>query len=259
MNGTFAIAHAQRALRSVDRTRSVRVGVRIAVIALLMLAVAPIPAAASNSQSDDRSPTVGLVHGAWAGPAGWDQVVRELRDQGYRTATPTLGLQTLDADVATVRATLDGIPGKKMLVGHLYGGAVISNAAAGRADVLGLVYTAAFVPNRGQSILALGTGYQPPAALPHLIFSGVPFASPCTIAPAFFPQDFAQDLSAKQAAVLNAQQRPLNFPVFGTPSGAGSLAYATVLVCGLGRRPDDRSGAAAGGGKADGRNDNYIR
>ena len=150
---------------------------------------------------------------------GWDQVVRQLHDDEYRTATPTLGLQTLDADVATVRATLDGIEGKKILVGHSYGGAVISNAAAGRTDVLGLVFTAAFVPDQGQSILDLGQGYQPPAALPHLIFSGAPFASPCAIDPAYFPQDFAQDLPAKQAAALNAQQRPFNFPIFGTPSG----------------------------------------
>jgi pimeloyl-ACP methyl ester carboxylesterase len=199
-------------------TRSPAIASRIIGAALLMLALVPALLGQSVAARDTR-PTIVLVHGAWAGPAGWDQVVRRLRDDDYRTAAPTLGLQTLDADVATVRATLDGIKGKKILVGHSYGGAVISNAAAGRTDVLGLVYTAAFVPDQGRSILDLGAGYQPPAALPHLMFSGTPFASPCTINPAYFPQDFAQDLPAKQAAILNAQQRPFNFPIFSTPSG----------------------------------------
>lgn len=205
--------------RRTNRRGRSRRAIRIVAALLLALTLFPATALAQNDNDRVSGPTIVLIHGAWAGPAGWDRVVGELRDEGYRTATPTLGLMSLDADVATVRATLDGITGRKILVGHSYGGAVISNAAAGRADVLGLVYTAAFVPDQGQSILALGTGYQPPAALPHLIFSGAPFASPCAIDPAFFPEDFAQDLGPKQAATLNAQQRPFNFPVFGTPSG----------------------------------------
>jgi pimeloyl-ACP methyl ester carboxylesterase len=148
-----------------------------------------------------------LVHGAWAGPSGWDDVEAGLHKDGYTTVT------------ATVRATLDSIPGKKVLVGHSYGGADISNAAYERSDVLGLVYTAAFVPDEGQTLLQLGEGYQPPAALPHLIFSGPPFASPSLIDPAYFREDFAQDLNPKLAATLSAQQRPTDFSIFVTPSG----------------------------------------
>jgi pimeloyl-ACP methyl ester carboxylesterase len=180
----------------------------------LMLVMVGTPVAAR----DDR-PTIVLVHGAWAGPAAWDQVVSKLHDDGYRTATPTLGLQTLDADVATVRATLDGIPGTKILVGHSYGGAVISNAAAGRTDVLGLVYTAAFAPDEGESLEALGQGYPLPDAFKHLICSDTHIGPSCTIDPAVFPRDFAQDLPAKQAAVLNAEHRAFNLGIFGTPSG----------------------------------------
>lgn len=211
--------HASAAVRSLDRPPLSRRAIPIAAALLLVLTLFPATALAQEGEGRGPRPTIVLVHGAWAGPAGWDRVVRQLRDEDYRSATPALGLMTLEADVATVRATLDGIKGTKILVGHSYGGAVISNAAAGRSDVLGLVYTAAFVPDEGESILALGTGYQPPAALPHLIFSGAPFASPCLIDPAFFPQDFAQDLNPRLAATLNAQQRPFNFPIFGAPSG----------------------------------------
>jgi len=118
-----------------------------------------------------------------------------------------------------VQQTLDEIPGKKVLVGHSYGGEVITDAELGRSDVVSLVYTAAFAPDQGESLASLGAGYSPPAALPHLIFSGVLFASPCLIDPAYFPADFAQDLSPMVAAALNAQQRAFNFPIFFTPSG----------------------------------------
>ena len=93
-------------------------------------------------------PTIVLVHGAWAGPAGWDKVTAKLQADGYVTRTPTLGLLSSYDDVAIVRAQLDAIPGDKILVGHSYGGSVIAQAAAGRTDVLALVYTAAFVPPR---------------------------------------------------------------------------------------------------------------
>src|SRR5260370_9397167 len=114
------------------------------------------------------------------------------------------------------------IPGEKVLVGHAYGGEVITNAAFGRSDVVSLVYTAAFAPDGGESLASLGAGYNPPAALPHLIFSGTPFASPCLIDPAFFRADFAQDLSPDLAAALSAQQRAFNFPIFFTTSGPAS-------------------------------------
>jgi pimeloyl-ACP methyl ester carboxylesterase len=186
---------------------------------LLALAVVAV-AGASVSASDGTSrPTIVLVHGGWAGPGSWSQVVDRLNDDGYATVTPTLGLNTLADDVAIVQQTLDQIPGKKVLVGHSYGGEVITNAAFGRSDVVSLVYTAAFAPDLGESLASLGAGYNPPAALPHLIFSGTPFASPCLIDPAYFPADFAQDLNPDAAAELSAQQRAFNFPIFFTPSG----------------------------------------
>ena len=95
----------------------------------------------------------------------------------------------------------------------------MTNAADERSDVLGLVYTAAFVPHEGESIVALGVGFTPPEALGHLVFTGEPFASPAFIDPAFFPQFFAQDLSPKKAAALNEGQQPVDLATFFTPSG----------------------------------------
>ena len=217
MNYPFT-RHVQVALYAALRPRLPQLVILIAAVLMLLAlssAARPNPAEASTSQK----PTIVLVHGAWAGPSGWDQVAAGLHKNGYATATPTLGLASLDADTATVRTALDSIPGKKILVGHSYGGAVISNAAYGRSDVLGLVYTAAFVPDEGDSLLSLGEGYQPPAALPHLIWAGAPFASPSLIDSFYFREDFAQDLNPKLAATLSAQQQPTDFSIIITPSG----------------------------------------
>jgi pimeloyl-ACP methyl ester carboxylesterase len=191
---------------------------RLAAALLVVAAVATLVASAAGAK-DERAPTIVLVHGAWAGPGSWKEVVKNLRDDHLKTDTPTLAEQTLAGDVATVRAELDAIPGKKVLVAHSYGGMVISGASAGRSDVLGVVYVSAFVPDQGDTILSLGAGYVPPAALPHLIFTGTPWASPAFIDPAFFAQDFAQDVSPKVAAKLNAEQRPINASILGEPSG----------------------------------------
>ena len=185
----------------------------------LLLALAVMAVAGVSVSASDSRPTIVLVHGGWAGPGSWSQVVGRLNADGFATVTPTLGLDTLAGDVAIVQQTLDQIPGKKVLVGHSYGGEVITNAAFGRSDVVSLVYTAAFAPDQGESLASLGAGYNPPAALPHLIFSGTPFASPCLIDPAYFRADFAQDLNPDAAAELSAQQRAFNFPIFFTPSG----------------------------------------
>src|SRR5712691_4124331 len=186
---------------------------------LLALAVMAVAGASVSASDGNSRPTIVLVHGGWAGPESWSRVVSRLNDDGFVTVTPTLGLDTLAADVAIVQQALDEIPGKKVLVGHSYGGEVITNAAFGRSDVVSLVYTAAFAPDLGESLASLGAGYNPPAALPHLIFSGTPFASPCLIDPAYFRADFAQDLNPDAAAELSAQQRAFNFPIFFTPSG----------------------------------------
>jgi len=194
------------------KARPRRLGALIA--AALMLSLVLFSTIARAAESD---PTIVLVHGAFASPAGWAEVANALHKDGYRTATPALGLTSVSEDVAIVQAALDSIPGDKILVGHSYGGFVISNAASGRSDVRGLVYTAAYVPDSGETITSLSVGYAPGAFLAHLVVAPSP---PFFIVdPQFFPEDFAQDLNPKLGAEIAAQQRPTSLALFVTPSG----------------------------------------
>jgi pimeloyl-ACP methyl ester carboxylesterase len=194
------------------RARLLAFGALIA--AALMLSLSAFSTSARAAESD---PTIVLVHGAFASPAGWDRVADALHKDGYQTATPALGLASVSDDVAIVRSTLDSIPGDKILVGHSYGGFVITNAASGRSDVRGLVYTAAYVPDSGETINSLSVGYAPGAFLAHLVFApSFPFV---IVDPQFFPEDFAQDLNPKLGAEIAAEQRPTSLGIFGTSSG----------------------------------------
>jgi pimeloyl-ACP methyl ester carboxylesterase len=190
----------------------IRVGLLIAAASMLLLVFFSTSARAAESD-----PTIVLVHGAFASPAGWDGVAARLHKDGYETAAPALGLASVSDDVAIARSTLDSIPGDKILVGHSYGGFVITNAASGRSDVRGLVYTAAYVPDSGETITSLGAGYAPGAFLTHLVLApSFPFV---IVDPQFFPEDFAQDLNPKLGAEIAAQQRPTSLGLFVTPSG----------------------------------------
>jgi pimeloyl-ACP methyl ester carboxylesterase len=95
--------------------------------------------------------TLVLVHGAFHGPECFELVRPYLDERGVRTIAPRLPLGTLDADAAAVLATLDAVDGPKLLLGHSYGGAVVSQASAGRDDVVALAYLAALVPDEGES------------------------------------------------------------------------------------------------------------
>jgi pimeloyl-ACP methyl ester carboxylesterase len=168
-------------------------------------------------------PAIVLVHGAWAGPSGWDQVIAILHRDGYHTAAPMLDEASLSGDAATVRETLDRIEGTKVLVGHSYGGMVISNAGASRTDVVGLVYTAGLVPDEGESAFSVQEGYRQSEMVGHLEVDANSFAF---VDRAFFHQYFCQDLSPDQAAVLNAAQRPVSLAALNEPSGP--VAWKTI-------------------------------
>ena len=170
----------------------------------------------------ESNPTIVLVHGAFASPAAWDRVADAPHKHGYQTATPALDIASVSGDVAIVQATLDSIPADKLLVGHAYGGFVISNAAVGRTDVRGLVSTAGFLPDTGETIQSLSVGYAPPASLApgHLVPAPeLPFV---IIDPQYFREDFAQDLNPKLAAELAADQHPTSAAILGAASGPGA-------------------------------------
>jgi pimeloyl-ACP methyl ester carboxylesterase len=203
------------------RARSRLILAAAAIAALIALAVTG-PAAQASAAGSDPKPTIVLVHGAFASPGAWEQVADALHKDGYETATPALDLQSVAGDVSIVRGVLDTIAGEKILVGHSYGGFVISNAALGRTDVLGLVYTAAYVPDAGESIQSLNEGYNPPAFLlpGHLVFA--PAFPDVIIDPQYFRDDFAQDLNPKLAGELASAQRPTSLAILGSTSGLGA-------------------------------------
>jgi pimeloyl-ACP methyl ester carboxylesterase len=203
---------------------------RVAVRPILVIAMAAIiavsglaaTALAKPALASADTPTIVLVHGAFASPSAWDKVAAALGKDGYETMTPALALGSIDGDVTIVRAALDSIPGNKILVGHSYGGFVISNAAAGRTDIVGLVFTAAYVPDKDESIASLNEGFAPPAFLApgHLAFA--PAFPYVIIDPQFFQDDFAQDLNPKLAAEMAASQHPTSLGILGGPSGTGA-------------------------------------
>jgi pimeloyl-ACP methyl ester carboxylesterase len=192
---------------------------RIAALGVAVLAVLTAVSLTAPAEAHTTKPTIVLIHGAWADNTSWLKVARQLEDDGYRTVAPKLGVNSVAEDVSIVRTALDKIQGKKVLVSHSYGGIVTAGASHGRTDISAFVYAAALVPDEGDSIASLGADFTPSEAFGHLIFTGEPFASPAFIDPAYFHQYFAQDLSNRQAAALNAAQRPLNFPIVTTPSG----------------------------------------
>jgi pimeloyl-ACP methyl ester carboxylesterase len=198
------------------KARLVRLGVLIAAALVLSLS-----SFSTSARAAESNPTIVLVHGAFASPEGWSKVADALHKDGYQTATPALDMESVAGDVAIVRSTLDSIAGDKILVGHSYGGFVITNAATGRNDVLGLVYTAAFVPDASETITSMGTGYTPGTFLSHLVLApaGYPFVIDD---PQYYASDFAQELNPKLAAQITAQQRPSSLALFVTPSGPGA-------------------------------------
>jgi pimeloyl-ACP methyl ester carboxylesterase len=184
--------------------------------------------AASASPFGPAKPTVVLVHGAWADASGWSQVIERLQKDGYRVLAPANPLRSLDGDAAYLQSILAQEEGPFVVVGHSYGGAVITNAAAGNPDVDALVYVNAFVPDIGEDILHLaGEGTLVPSSIE---FKGYPPFGPTDvdiyIKRTSFRETLAGDLSTKDAAVLAVTQRPLSL---AAASGATTAtAWKTI-------------------------------
>src|SRR5215216_5669608 len=202
--------------------------VLVAVLALVFAAVTP----AAASHPSGTKPTVVLVHGSWADGSSWQKVTNRLLDDGYTVRVPPNPLRSLTTDSATIRDFLATLSGPIVLVGHSYGGAVITNAATGNINVKALVYVDAFLPAQGETIAEL-VGRNPGSCVagdPTQIFDLVPYpgappgAVDAYVKQSLFPSCFANDLSAKQAAVLAATQRPASTVILGQPSGPPAWA-----------------------------------
>lgn len=163
-----------------------------------------------TSTSTSPTPTVVLVHGAWADGSSWRDVILALQGAGIEARAVQLPLSSLADDVAATRRVLDRINGPVVLVGHSYGGAVVTNA--GTPDVAALVYIAAFVPGEGETIADLNAKFPQPAGS-SAILPGVD--GYLWIDPAAFPAAFAGDVEAPLAAMLGAAQKPIAASCFG--------------------------------------------
>jgi len=96
-------------------------------------------------------PTIVLVHGAFADGSSWDGVIERLQRQGYTAEAPGIALRGVGADSAYLEGVVKQIDGPVLLVGHSYGGTLISNAATKVDNVIGLVFVAAFAPDTEKS------------------------------------------------------------------------------------------------------------
>lgn len=188
----------------------------LVLVILVLLGVAFIPGlvstvyAASAAQAEGDKPTIVLVHGAWADGTGWQSIIPRLQRAGYPVIAVQNPLTSLADDVATTQRVLDGIEGPIVVVGHSYGGAVMTGAAAGNENVKALVYIAAFAPDAGEPLGALLETY--PNELPTAFV--VDAAGFVYLDPAKFHDFFAADLSATKAAVMAATQKPANGHIF---------------------------------------------
>ena len=177
--------------------------------------------------AERAKPTVVLVHGAFADASGWGDVIDSLDRRGYPVIAPANPLRGVSADAAYMRAVLAEIKGPIVLVGHSYGGVVITNAATGNPNVKALVYVAAFAPDLGDTVESLGQlgtgGELGPATLdlrPYAVPSGFPFPPlEGYIKLDVFRDIFAADLSRKQARIMSLSQRPAALATLGEPSG----------------------------------------
>lgn len=197
----------------------------IAGLGTLLLLAAPT---AAQSVAPPAKPTVILVHGAFAESAGWNGVISRLRASGYPVIAAAVPLRSLKGDAAYVRALVTAQAGPVVLVGHSYGGEVISVAGAAQANVKALVFVDGLAPEVGESAASLGARFPtgtlaqalaPPVALPD-------GTADIYISPAKYHAQFAADVPPAEAALMAATQRPIVKAALEEPAAA--LSWRTI-------------------------------
>jgi pimeloyl-ACP methyl ester carboxylesterase len=179
----------------------------------------------SKAAHETGSPTVVLVHGAFADASSWNGVIERLQAKDMRVTAPAIPLRGIAHDSAYFSAVLEEISGPVVAVGHSYGGAVISNAAAHADNVMGLVFVAAFAPDEGETLGEAEAGSKDSvlnsALVPHHYpTNGSALAVEFAIDPAKFRDAFAADLPPEQAALMAATQRPVAELAFSESNAA---------------------------------------
>ncbi|GAA3561946.1 alpha/beta hydrolase [Kribbella ginsengisoli] len=213
------------------------VGASVAVVAacVSMLAVTTAdarPGGRGHAPAD--KPTIVLVHGAFADSSGFNAVIQRLTKDGYPVVAAANPLRAVPSDAAQLSALLDSIKGPIVLVGHSYGGVVMSTAATGNKNVKALVYVAAYIPETGETVAQLTDKF--PGSTVDASLKAVPLPDGVVdlyIDPAVFRANFAPDLPAKDAALYSITQRPatnvaLTEPILGEQAWHTIRSYALI-------------------------------
>jgi pimeloyl-ACP methyl ester carboxylesterase len=157
-------------------------------------------------------PSIVLVHGAFADGSSWQKVIPLLEAKGFTVTAVQNPLRSIADDVATTKRAIESQKGNVILVGHSYGGAVITGAGAGNPKVKALVYVAAFAPDTGETTGALIAQFPPTALGAGLVPDSAGFLF---IDRAKFHEIFAKDVPAAEAAIMAATQKPVAAASFG--------------------------------------------
>lgn len=185
-------------------------------------------AAARAAAATRAKPAIVLVHGAWANTASWSSVIERLEAQGYRVYALPDPLHNLKSDAHSIADFVKTIKGPVVLVGHSYGGAVITNAADYVKNVKALVYVDAFAPAKGETALGLTAKFPgsvltsaPQSKLFRAVaYPGNPASDPTVyLNPKYFMEGFANDLSREQGETALATQNPVALAAVKARSG----------------------------------------
>lgn len=175
-----------------------------------LLAVTAVPLAAATSPA--QKPTIVLIHGAFADASAWNKVIPILQHDGYTVTAVQIPLSSLSDDVAATKRVLHSQSGPVVLVGHSWGGAVITTAAADSKNVKSLVYVAAFAPEAGEVVTAPAAKFPTPELNSTLKPDEAGFLY---IDRARFHDAFAGDLPEAVTRIMAATQKPIKGAAFG--------------------------------------------
>ena len=197
---------------------------------LIALSIAAGLCLGANAFAQTAKPTVVLVHGAFADASSWNGVAKILEKDGYTVIAAANPLRGVKSDGAAVSALLSSIQSPVVLVGHSYGGNVISDAANDHANVKALVYVSAFAPEAGETVAGLagkfpGSTLGPTLAPPVALADG---GKDLYIQQSKFHDQFAADVPAAQAALMAATQRPVTEAALNEQ--AGTPAWNTAIA-----------------------------
>jgi pimeloyl-ACP methyl ester carboxylesterase len=159
-----------------------------------------------------NKPNILLVHGAWADGSSWSKLIPMLNEAGYNTVATQQKLISLEDDAETVRRAAEALQGPVLLVGHSYGGAVITESAHLCPNVIGLVYIAGFALDKGESLSILSASG--PVAPPGAAAIRQDKYGFLWIDREMFADNFCQDLDKREALVMAATQKPLSVESF---------------------------------------------